>query len=121
MTSLPSTAVTLGVNTMASPSYGEDHYMEYYGNYSYDYDYNEALNHLPLKEFIPTVVFYSLVGLVGLVGNVLVIVAIVLFPRMRSITNVFLVNLASADLIFVLICVPVKVSHLYFLVEFHHY
>lgn len=38
----------------------------------------------------------------------IVIVAIVLFPRMRSITNVFLVNLATADLIFVLICVPVK-------------
>ncbi|XP_060077363.1 allatostatin-A receptor-like [Ylistrum balloti] len=96
------------VNTMASPSNGEDVYLDYYGNYTYEYDYNEALNHLPLNEFIPTVVFYSFVGLVGLVGNVLVIVAIVLFPRMRSITNVFLVNLASADLIFVLICVPVK-------------
>ncbi|OWF56335.1 allatostatin-A receptor-like isoform X2 [Mizuhopecten yessoensis] len=95
-------------NTMASPSYGEDIYMDYYGNYTYEYDYQEALNHLPLNEFIPTVVFYSFVGLIGLVGNVLVIVAIVLFPRMRSITNVFLVNLASADLIFVLICVPVK-------------
>ncbi|XP_033736773.1 allatostatin-A receptor-like [Pecten maximus] len=97
--------VQTDVNTVASSSYYGD---DYFGNYTYEYDYNEALNHLPLNEFIPTVVFYSFVGLVGLVGNVLVIVAIALFPRMRSITNVFLVNLASADLIFVLICVPVK-------------
>ena len=91
----------------------EDYYYPDYNDsygYNYTYDYDESLNHLPLKEFIPVILFYAITGLVGLVGNLLVVFAIANFPRMRSITNWFLLSLACADLLLVLICVPVKVG-----------
>lgn len=86
-----------------------DPYDYYYYNYDYNYTYEENLNYLPLDELIPSLTFYVLIGLLGLAGNILVIVAILAFPRMKSITNVFLLSLASADLLLVLICVPIKV------------
>jgi hypothetical protein len=80
---------------------------DYY--YEYNYTYDESINYLPLDELVPSVTFYTLIGLLGIAGNVLVIVAILTFPRMKSITNIFLLSLASADLLLVLICVPIKV------------
>lgn len=88
----------------------EDYYDYNYTFYNYTYDYEEAISHLPLEEFIPVVTFYVITGLVGLIGNLLVVFAIANFPRMRSITNWFLLSLACADLLLVLVCVPVKVS-----------
>lgn len=88
-------------------------YDYYYYNYDYNYTYEESLNYLPLEELIPSLTFYVLIGLLGLAGNILVIVAILAFPRMKSITNVFLLSLASADLLLVLICVPIKVFFIY--------
>lgn len=87
-----------------------DPYDYYYYNYDYNYTYEESLNYLPLDELIPSLTFYVLIGLLGLAGNILVIVAILAFPRMKSITNVFLLSLASADLLLVLICVPIKLT-----------
>lgn len=86
-------------------------YDDYY--YEYNYTYEESINYLPLDELIPSLTFYVLIGLLGLAGNILVIVAILAFPRMKSITNVFLLSLASADLLLVLICVPIKVFIIY--------
>ncbi|XP_041356649.1 orexin receptor type 1-like [Gigantopelta aegis] len=42
----------------------------------------------------------------GLLGNVLVWFAVWRNPRMRSATNVFLVNLAVADFLVILVCLP---------------
>lgn len=92
-------------------SYGMYPYDDYY--YEYNYTYEESINYLPLDELIPSLTFYVLIGLLGLAGNILVIVAILAFPRMKSITNVFLLSLASADLLLVLICVPIKVFIIY--------
>ncbi|XP_061175057.1 QRFP-like peptide receptor isoform X2 [Saccostrea echinata] len=92
-------------------NYSNEYYEDYYGywdnyfNYTYSY---ESSDWLPLNELVPSVTFYSLIGLLGIAGNVLVIVAILTFPRMKNITNVFLLSLASADLLLVLICVPIK-------------
>ena len=83
--------------------YDYDYYLDY------NYTYEESLDYLPLDELIPSLFFYVVIGLLGIAGNVLVIVAILAFPRMKSITNVFLLSLASADLLLVLICVPIKV------------
>lgn len=88
-------------------------YDDYYYNYEYNYTYEDSMNYLPLDELIPSLTFYVLIGLLGLAGNILVIVAILAFPRMKSITNVFLLSLASADLLLVLICVPIKVFIIY--------
>lgn len=90
--------------------YGEYDYSYYDENYTYIYNSNVSASHLPLYEFVPVVICYALTGLIGLLGNTLVIFAIVNFPRMRSITNWFLLSLACADLLLVLICIPVKVS-----------
>lgn len=94
-------------------------YDYYYYNYDYNYTYEESLNYLPLEELIPSLTFYVLIGLLGLAGNILVIVAILAFPRMKSITNVFLLSLASADLLLVLICVPIKVFFYLFIFSLH--
>lgn len=93
--------------------YGEYDYSYYDENYTYIYNSNVSASHLPLYEFVPVVICYALTGLIGLLGNTLVIFAIVNFPRMRSITNWFLLSLACADLLLVLICIPVKCAGLY--------
>ncbi|XP_052830638.1 pyroglutamylated RF-amide peptide receptor [Octopus bimaculoides] len=77
-------------------------------DYIYIYDYNTSVNHLPLKELIPVSLIYGLVYVFGLFGNFLVIFTILKYRHMRNITNVFLLSLSSADLLVILICVPVK-------------
>lgn len=49
---------------------------------------------------------YVLVFLVGLIGNLLVIQVIFRVPRMRTVTNLFIANLAFADLLVICFCMP---------------
>jgi len=51
---------------------------------------------------------YGLVFIVGFVGNVLVIIAVARGGQMirHSATNIFLTNLAVADLLVIIVCVP---------------
>lgn len=93
---------SLGANISDNSSY--DDYYEYY------YDYDDSINNIPLDELVPVTLTYSLTLLLGLVGNCLVIFSISYYRRMRTVTNVFLLSLASADLLLVLICVPIKVG-----------
>ena len=79
-------------------------------DYYYYYDYEDSVNNIPLEEFIPVAIVYGLTLLLGIIGNVLVIFSISRYRRMQSVTNIFLVSLSSADLILVIICVPVKVG-----------
>lgn len=87
-----------------------DHY-DAYDYYEYEYDYDASVNNLPLEEFIPSVIVYSITLLVGVVGNSLVIFSIAYYGRQKNVTNVFLLSLASADLLLVTICVPIKVRY----------
>lgn len=57
----------------------------------------------PLYRVILISTFYSIVTLIGMVGNVAVVLVVMLKPRLHSITNYFLVNLAIADLLYVLL------------------
>ncbi|THD24613.1 Orexin receptor type [Fasciola hepatica] len=52
------------------------------------------------------VVFYVIVFTIGLVGNALVVCVVLFNPLMRTVTNVFLVNLAVADFLVILLCMP---------------
>ncbi|XP_069128459.1 QRFP-like peptide receptor [Argopecten irradians] len=74
----------------------------------YDYDYNSSMGYLPLKELLPVSMVYGITLLFGLVGNVLVIVSVARFKKMQNVTNVFLLSLATADLLLVVVCIPVK-------------
>ncbi|ESO10327.1 hypothetical protein HELRODRAFT_120046, partial [Helobdella robusta] len=71
-----------------------------------DDDLNET-NHI---ETIIVSIVYGLTFLAGSVGNSLVIICILKFKKMRSVTNVFLLSLASADLLLVFACVPIKLA-----------
>ncbi|KAI8786620.1 CAHypothetical predicted protein [Biomphalaria glabrata] len=80
------------------------------GNTTEDYEYtDEAGGSISLDEGLPTLLTYSLTLAVGLIGNSLVIFSIAYYRRMRTTTNVFLFSLATADLLLVLVCVPIKV------------
>ncbi|KAK6976432.1 C-X-C chemokine receptor type 2 [Biomphalaria glabrata] len=52
------------------------------------------------------IVFYSLIFILALVGNLLIIITLIQNKRMRTVTNVFLLNLAISDLLLALVCMP---------------
>lgn len=80
-------------------------------------------------ELIITSLVYGLTFLVGIIGNSLIVYSVVHFRRMKSLSNVFLASLATADLILIIFCVPVKFAQLFsytwtfgkFLCKFVHY
>ncbi|KAL4240627.1 Galanin-like G-protein coupled receptor npr-9 [Mactra antiquata] len=51
-------------------------------------------------------VIFGLIVALGLLGNLLVIVVIIINQQMRSTTNLLILNLAIADLCFIVFCVP---------------
>ena len=55
---------------------------------------------------------YIIIICIGVVGNVLVIVAVTQVPSMKTATNLFICNLACADLIVTTICCPLVLTHM---------
>lgn len=49
---------------------------------------------------------FGLIGVIGFGGNILVILVVLLNSQMRSTTNILILNLATADLLFVVFCIP---------------
>lgn len=88
-----------------------DYYNEYENNFYYHGDLNK-LRQPWLKEssFIPTVVIYGLAFLVGVVGNGLVVFAVTGDYKQRTNTTMFLVSLATSDILFLLVCVPYEIT-----------
>lgn len=50
------------------------------------------------SQLLPTL--YSLVFIIGLVGNILVVLVLVQYKRLKSMTSIYLLNLAVSDLLF---------------------
>jgi hypothetical protein len=50
---------------------------------------------------------YSLIFLLAVIGNALVIMTLVQNKRMRTVTNLFLLNLAISDLLLSMFCMPI--------------
>jgi len=53
-----------------------------------------------------TLVIYSVIFVLAVVGNILVILTLIQNTRMRTVTNVFLLNLAVSDLLLAVFCMP---------------
>ncbi|CAH1237848.1 KISS1R [Branchiostoma lanceolatum] len=51
-------------------------------------------------------IVFALICVVGLAGNLLVIYVVWKYERMKSVTNYYIVNLAVADVSFLICCVP---------------
>ncbi|KAL2099154.1 hypothetical protein ACEWY4_005634 [Coilia grayii] len=87
-----------------------DQYEDYYyngENGTYDYyetDFSEPCN---LNSFLRLEIqtiqtyIYSLICVVGLLGNIMVVVTYAFYKKAKSMTDVYLINVAVADLIFV--------------------
>lgn len=76
-----------------------------YNNYTLDYDDFPELcvkesNRQFRRWFMPT--FYSIICFLGLTGNLLVILTFFYFKRLKTMTDVYLLNLSFADLLFAL-------------------
>ena len=56
------------------------------------------------------VCLHAIVFLAGIAGNLLVCLAVIQNPRMRTVTNLLIVNLAVADLLVIVICLPPTVA-----------
>ncbi|XP_022915499.1 QRFP-like peptide receptor [Onthophagus taurus] len=81
--------------------------------YNYDYDSGTSFTTFNWAELTPTLMVYSVTFLVGLCGNSLIIVATYRYRKMQSVTNILLASLASADLLLIVICIPVKLAKLF--------
>uniref|UniRef100_A0A8C2F710 Chemokine (C motif) receptor 1a, duplicate 1 n=1 Tax=Cyprinus carpio TaxID=7962 RepID=A0A8C2F710_CYPCA len=71
--------------------------------FQYDTDYNDELCH---KEVVVKVgsfvipIFFTAVIVLSCIGNILVLVILALYESLKSLTNVFILNLAVSDLLF---------------------
>lgn len=63
-------------------------------------------------------VAYLLVFLVGMIGNCFVIAVVCRSPRMRTVTNFFIVNLAIADILVIVFCLPATLMSNIFIREY---
>ncbi|WAR23942.1 GALR2-like protein, partial [Mya arenaria] len=61
-------------------------------------------------DYIPTVIMYGIAFIVGVIGNGLVICAIVGDIKHRTNTTIFLLSLATSDVLFLVVCVPYELS-----------
>ncbi|XP_058497065.1 C-C chemokine receptor type 7 isoform X2 [Solea solea] len=101
-------ALTLGMTfKYCSSQPGETSSTMNYSEYNYSVDYADfdgmcvkASNHRFRLWFIST--FYSIICILGLAGNLLVILTFFYFRRLKTMTDVYLLNLSFADLLFAL-------------------
>lgn len=92
-------------------SFLEDYYNEYENHFYYHGDLNKLKEPwLTESGFIPTVIVYGLAFLIGVGGNGLVIFTVTGDFKQRTNTTMFLVSLASSDILFLLVCVPYEIT-----------
>ncbi|XP_055549108.1 neuropeptide SIFamide receptor-like isoform X2 [Wyeomyia smithii] len=94
-------------NTAAFISdWGSDQAQETALNDTSFYEDNELFYRHSATMTVVYCVAYFVVFLVGLVGNSFVIAVVFRAPRMRTVTNFFIVNLAVADVLVIVFCLP---------------
>jgi len=65
-------------------------------------------------------VAYLIVFAVGLVGNCFVVAVVMRSPRMRTVTNYFIVNLALADILVIVFCLPATLMSNIYVREYNY-
>lgn len=79
-------------------------------NVNLSFNMSNTLNNLNHQSWITTasriIPLYSVIFLLAVIGNSLVILTLVQNKRMRTITNLFLLNLAVSDLFLGVFCMP---------------
>lgn len=60
--------------------------------------------------FIPTTIVYSVTFIIGVFGNAMVVYGLLIDKKAHNVTNTFLVSLAVADLLFLLLVVPYELA-----------
>nr|ADV33379.1 Kiss1rb-derived protein 2 [Danio rerio] len=61
---------------------------------------------VPLTDTWLVPLFFTLIMFVGLVGNLIVIYVVIKNQQMKTVTNLYIVNLATTDILFLVCCVP---------------
>ena len=85
--------------------------LDFYFNAGYLSENFQDEIHLDLSPLsVSLIVLYSIVFLAGLIGNIFVVIVIIKFKSMRTLTNVFLVNLTVGDILVIVICVPLTLG-----------
>lgn len=91
-----------GTREMATSADGIETVGEVAGTTPYDYEAALPCEKSNVKElaaqFLPPL--YSLVFVTGLLGNVVVVVILTKYKRLRIMTNIYLLNLAISDVLF---------------------
>ncbi|XP_043963048.1 C-C chemokine receptor type 6-like [Gambusia affinis] len=86
--------------------------------YEYDYNYPDygpcPFSNNNSVNFVVGPYIHSIICILGLVGNSLVILTYALYKRTKSMTDVYLLNVAIADLLFVLALPFIVYNELYF-------
>ncbi|XP_072015793.1 orexin receptor type 2-like [Amphiura filiformis] len=76
-----------------------------------DYIYQQTKERVyPQSYEWPLIVAYGIIFLLALLGNTLVCVAVLRNEHMRTVTNYYIVNLAVADILVSIICLPATVT-----------
>jgi hypothetical protein len=89
--------------------FDENFFMEHINNSESSHYYDTAW----FLKFVPTTTIYALTFLLGTFGNLLVICSILFIKKLQSVTNIFLLSLASADLLLVIVCIPIKITEFF--------
>ena len=76
-----------------------DHCLLFFQNFSANNDLQKVVS-------IVVPVLFGIIFVVGLFGNALVVIVVASNQQMRNTTNLLIINLAIADLLFIIFCVP---------------
>ncbi|KAI9562494.1 putative allatostatin A receptor [Daphnia sinensis] len=72
-----------------------------------DYSHGFAMQRI-ISIVVP--IIFGIIVVVGFIGNALVVVVVAANQQMRNTTNLLIINLALADLLFIVFCVPFTAS-----------
>ncbi|KAI5702998.1 hypothetical protein M8J75_006568 [Diaphorina citri] len=98
-----------------------EHFSETSKNYSllpyppiYNCDELDGVMAVPLFRY-SVISFYSVIFVMSLLGNGLVCYAVLVSQKMKTVTNFFIINLSTNDIILTLFCVPFSASEKFLL------